>query len=140
MKAWRGRCRGTSCPAPLIVTNVRPLQTSLHPPTYIIKPKYIRTETMKFRYGGSLVGKYKLVQSRRKVGQSIGYMSSNQVGTELSTCLATTIQQKIVCVSFKGNQHLHSEESSHFFFPDTYTSLVIPRVPLCHSREFQCIK
>lgn len=34
IKAWRGRCRGTSWPAPATVTNVSPLYTWLHPPTY----------------------------------------------------------------------------------------------------------
>lgn len=37
MKAWRGRWSGTSCPAPVTVTNVSPLYTWLHPPTYVTK-------------------------------------------------------------------------------------------------------
>ena len=37
INAWRGRWSGTSCPAPVIVTNVSPLYTWVQPPTYITK-------------------------------------------------------------------------------------------------------
>lgn len=37
MSACRGRCRGTSCPAPRTVTKVRPLYTWLQPPTTYLK-------------------------------------------------------------------------------------------------------
>lgn len=34
IKACRGRCKGTSWPAPVTVTRVNPLYIWLHPPTY----------------------------------------------------------------------------------------------------------
>lgn len=38
VSAWRGACMGTSCPAPRIVTNVRPSYTIVHPPTCTFHP------------------------------------------------------------------------------------------------------
>lgn len=41
MKACRGRWRGTSCPAPVTDTKVRPLYTWLHPPTCIVGEQFL---------------------------------------------------------------------------------------------------